>query len=218
MQQNILKSSNVVKIFLKYADGKGCERKETVKLRYMDQKSCYFAGQTIVNFTKPKWRTKAEIIIYTPDGIYSAVVILRDTEFSLNSMMYKLDIPKTWKFTQLRSGSRKKIELPVNIKFNDGLEINGITNDLSVGGFSVVSTQELSTIHRRFICTCSIQFSKEAIINFPDGILEADAVFIRQKMLKEGYEQGEQKLLCFKFKDLSADNAMILKNFLIKIE
>ena len=218
MQQNILKASNVTKIFLKYTDGKGYDRKEAVKLRYMDNKSCYFVGHVLANFTKPKWRAKAEIVIYTSDGIYSAVVILREVQFSLSNIMYKLDIPKSWKFTQLRSGTRKIFALPVRIKFNDELELSGETYDISVGGFSIISQQELSTIHTRFACTCSIQFPKDAIINFPDGILETDSMFVRQKSLKEGYDMEGQKLLCFKFKNLSPDNVMILKNFLMKID
>lgn len=218
MQQNILKASNVTKIFLKFTDGKNHKRKEAVKLRYMDNKSCYFAGQTVINFAKPRWRAKAEIIVYTPDGIYSSIVIIKEADFSLNNIMYKLDIPKTWKFTQLRSGSRKVVALPLKIKFNDGLEISGETYDLSIGGFSLLSSQELSTIHTRFACTCSIQFPKDAIINFPNGILETDTIYVRQKALEQGYNIEEQRLICFRFKNLSQDNAMILKNFLMKID
>jgi len=218
MQQNILKASNVTKIFLKFVDGKKCNRKEAVKLRYMDSKSCYFAGQTIINFAKPKWRAKAEIIVYTPDGVYSAVVIMRETDFSLNNILYKVDIPKIWKFTQLRAGSRKKVSLPISIKFNDGLEIKNETFDLSIGGFSILSNQELTTIHTRFACTCRIQFPNDAIINFPEGILETDAMYVRQKPIKDNYELRDYKMLCFRFKKLSADDTMIIKNFLMKIE
>ena len=218
MQQNILKASNVTKIFLKFTDGKKYNRKEAVKLRYMDNRSCYFAGQAIINFSKPKWRAKTEIIVYTPDGVYSTIVTIKETSYSLNNILYKVDIPKSWKFTQLRAGTRKEIALPINVKFNDGLEISGETYDLSTGGFSIISNQELSTIHTRFACICKIQFPKDAIINFPDGILETEALYVRQKPIKEGFDLEEYKMLCFKFKNLSADDTMILKNFLIKQE
>ena len=218
MQENILKTPNVTKIFFNYVDGAKYKRKEEVRVRYMDSKSCYFIGSTPSGFSKPKWRTKADIVVYTPEGIYTSTVIIRDTEFSLNNIFYKVDIPKSWKFTQLRAGTRKQVVLPVVIKFNDGLEIEAQTHDLSVGGFSFIGSQELATIHTRFACNCKIQFPTDAIINFPDGILETDAKFVRQKALKEGYNVDDNKLLCFRFINLSPDKSMILKNYLMKVE
>ena len=218
MQENILKTSNVTKIFLNYVDGGKFNRKEEVKLRYMDSKHCYFIGSIPRGFNKPKWRAKADVVVYTPDGIYTATVIIRDSEYSLNNIFYKVDIPKSWKFTQLRSGSRKQVELPLVLKFNDGLEIEAKTFDLAVGGFSFIGAQELSTVHTRFACNCQIQFPKDLILNFPDGLLQTDAKYVRQKAIKEGYNVDENKLLCFKFLNLSPDNMMILKNYLMKIE
>ena len=89
MQKNILKTSDVTKIYLNFTDGKNHRRREEVKLRYIDNKSCYFVGPTIINFTKPKWRAKTDIIVYTPDGVYSANVIIRETNFSLNNIFYR---------------------------------------------------------------------------------------------------------------------------------
>ena len=218
MQQNILKTSNITKIYLNYVDGKNYKRKEPVSVRYMDDKSCYFVGSTILNFSKPKWRTKAEIVVYTPDGIYNAVVIIRDVDFSLNNLFYKVDIPKTWNFVQLRKGTRKLVNLPVKLKFNDGVEISGETYDLSVGGFSLISETNLNTLQTRFACNCKIQFPNDLVMNFPDGILEVDSMYVRQKNLADSYATENQKLLCFKFLNLSADYNMIIKNFLMKIE
>lgn len=184
----------------------------------MDNKSCYFVGPTIMNFTKPKWRAKTDIIVYTPDGVYSANVIIRETDFSLNNIFYKVDIPKTWKFIQLRTGSRKQISLPIKIKFNDGLEIEGKTFDLSIGGFSFISNQNLSTVHTRFGCNCQIQFPQDTTINFPNGLLETDAKYVRSKAIVDSYELEGHKLLCFKFVNLSPDYTMILKHFLLKME
>ena len=42
MQQNILRESNVTKIYLIYVDN-GARKKMPVKLRFMDNKECYFA-------------------------------------------------------------------------------------------------------------------------------------------------------------------------------
>lgn len=218
MQKNILKTSDVTKIYLNFTDGKNHRRREEVKLRYIDNKSCYFVGPTIINFTKPKWRAKTDIIVYTPDGVYSANVIIRETNFSLNNIFYKVDIPKTWKFTQLRVGSRKNVKLPLKLKFNDGLELEAETLDLSVGGFSFITNQDLSTVHTRFACNCKMFFPKDMTINFPDGILEVDAKYVRQKNITDNYDLEGHKIVSFKFLELSPDYTMILKNFLMKIE
>ena len=218
MQQNVLYTSNVSKIFLVYVDGKKFRRKEEVKIHYIDNKNCYFAGQTLINFTKPKWRTKTDIIVYTPDGVYSAQVIIRDTEISLNNIFYKVDIPKSWKFTQLRSGSRKKVKLPVKIKFNDGLEIEDETFDLSVGGFSIISNQNLSTVNTRFNCDCQIKFPENMTKNFPNGLLETSAKYVRSKTITDSYEMEGHKLLCFRFINLSSECTMLLKHFLLHKE
>ena len=98
MQQNILRSSNVTKIYFVFTDGKGIERKENVTIKYMDKKNCYFVGKSINSFSKPKWRTKAKIIIYTPEGVYHTEEIIHDVTFSFQEMLYKVDVPKIWHF------------------------------------------------------------------------------------------------------------------------
>ena len=118
MQENILRNSNVTKLYIEFPDGKNYKRKELVAVKYIDNKSCYFSRPTPTSqFTKPKWRTKANIIVYTPDGVYKTTVIIRDVDFSLNGVLYQLDLPKNWEFKQLRAGSRKKVKLPLTIKF-----------------------------------------------------------------------------------------------------
>jgi hypothetical protein len=46
-------------------------------------------------------------------------------------------LPKIWNFKQLRSGSRKLVELPVKIKFSDNVEISTVTYDIAIGGISI---------------------------------------------------------------------------------
>jgi len=218
MTHKILKNPNILKIFLIFQDGKNNKRKESVKIKYIDEKHCYFTGESIQNFSKPKWRAKADIIIYTPNGTYSANVIIRDTSFSLKEMMYKLDIPKEWKHTQLRAGSRKAILLPIVITFSDDTEIQTETFDISVSGFSILDKQVLNSIQTRFPCSCSIQFPVSTIINFPEGILTTSAKYIREKPIIDNFELRDHKQLCFKFTALSPEESLILKNFLMSIE
>ena len=217
MQNNILKTSNITKVFLVYQDGKKNRKREPVKVRYLENKYCYFVGEPILNFSKPKWRAKADIVVYTPDGVYTANVIIRDVSFSLREMLYKLDLPKVWKYTQMRVGSRKVVNLPIKITFSDNETIETNTYDLSVGGFSVLDKHSLNTIQTRFECDCSITFPKDAIINFPDGILTTKTKFVRQKPITDDYELRDHSKLCFKFTNLTPDEQMILKHFLLKI-
>jgi hypothetical protein len=88
MQKNILNSPDISKIYLKFNDGKKNPRNELVKIRYVDKKSVYFAGQSIINFSKPGWRAKCEIVIYTPDGIYITNVIIQETIFSFQDLFF----------------------------------------------------------------------------------------------------------------------------------
>ena len=53
MQDNILKSVKIVKVFLDFNDGKGIHRREEVILRFMDNSQCVFAGPAPANFKKP---------------------------------------------------------------------------------------------------------------------------------------------------------------------
>lgn len=214
MQKDILRHPNIKKIVLKYTDGKNVSRIEEVKLRFIDKKTCLFIGRVLPNFVKPRWRAKAVISIYTSEGIYNSEVIIRGVEFAFAEITYELDIPKEWKFGQLRAGVRKNITLPLTLTFNDGLEIKARTVDLSIGGCSVVVSQDLSELHKKVDCKFKIAFPPELNVNFPDGVLEGNAIFVRGRVINDVDELKNAKVLCFKFKNLSPNKILILKNFL----
>lgn len=218
MQQNILKNSDITKIYFAYTDGKKNNRKENVQIRYMDTKSCYFVGPSIPNFSKPGWRAKAKIIVYTPEGVYQSEVIIRDITFTFQELMYKIDIPKIWSFKQLRTGTRKQVELPVKIKFSDGAEIETNTYDIAIGGVAIKSDKNLTTVHKSFPVECIISFPNDGYINFPDGKLIASAKYVRTKT-EQIDELGNLEVYhIFKFMSISADQSLILKNYLLKLD
>lgn len=217
MQQEILKSGLISKLIFLYQDGIGLKKKEQVTLKYMDSKYCYFQCLNTINFHKPKWRTKATIIAYTPEGVYESVVIIRDTSYSQNEILFEVDIPKNWSFQQMRAGSRKKVNLPVNIKFSDDVVIEAHTEDLSIGGLALVTNHKLTTVQKSFNADCTILFPKDLILNFPDGILKTDVKFVRQRFITDNYEQEGYSIVSFKFLKLTTDQAMILKSFLMKL-
>lgn len=216
MQNNILKDSNITKIFLFYIAPNGLKKKVNVKLRYMGDKECYFAGAVVPNFNKPKRKSPVEIFVYTTDGIYSADVKMLDTTVNLNEILYHVEIPKLWKFKQLRQGSRKRIELQGVLKFNDEHELKFKTYDFSIGGFSIFLSEKVSSLYQRFSCLATLEFPSDLIINFPDRKLVTEAKFVRSTEEIEG-EFGKT-FYALKFVSLTPDEKMILKNFLLKFE
>ncbi len=216
MQNNILRDSNITKIYLIYLDPKGLKKKVNVKLRYMGDKECYFAGDVVPNFNKPKRKSPVEIFVYTTDGIYKATVKLLDANLSLKEIMYQVEIPKQWNFTQLRQGSRKAVALPGSLKFNDGHEISFTTYDISVGGFSFLSEEAISIIYQRFSSICTLEFPQGLLMNYPDRKLVTEVKFVRNKENIEG-EFGKI-FYALKFVKLTDDEAMILKNYLLGLE
>ena len=214
MQHNILRDSNVTKIYLIYVHN-GARKKETVSLRFMDNKECYFAAPTPVKFDKPKKKIPAELNVFTTDGVYKTKVTLIDTNMSLREVLYEVSIPKVWDFIQLRSSSRKLVELPVSIKFNDGFTINATTYDLSLGGISYYTKDSVSSIYKKLSGILTLELPKDTLINFPDGKMTVETKFVREKSGDEDHF-GEQ-LVIFKFIGITPDDEMVLKNFLIKL-
>lgn len=205
MQQNILRDSNITKIYLIYVNN-GSKKKESVSLRFIDKKECYFAAPTPVKFDKPKKKIPAELNVYTTDGVYKTKVTLIDCNMSLREIMYEVSIPNSWDYIQLRASSRKLAALPVTIKFNDGFSINGV---------SFFSKETISSIYKRISGILTLELPKDTLINFPDGKMTVEAKFVREKSEIENHF-GEQ-LYIFKFVNISYDDENILKNFLIKL-
>lgn len=214
MQQNILKDSNITKIYLIYVEN-GSRKRISVSLRFMDNKECYFASSTIVNFQKPKKKIDAELNVYTSDGVYKTKVKLLDSNVSLRDIMFEVSVPKTWDYMQLRKSSRKIVELPLVIQFNDGYTLEAKSYDLSLGGISFFSKEEINSIYKKISGILSFELPKNTIINFPDGKLTTEAKFVRE--VKDIEFHFDEKLYIFKFLSVSPEDSEILKNFLIKL-
>ena len=214
MQQNILRDSNITKVYLLFVDG-GARKRLEVKLRFIDKTVCYFATPIPMNFSKPKKKIPAELNVYTSDGIYKTKITLIDCNASLREVLYEVSLPKIWDYIQLRSSTRVPIELPFSIKFNDGYEVTGHTCDLAVGGFSFFSTESIPSIYKKIMGILTLELPKDNIINFPDGKMIAETKFVREKSEIENHF-GET-LYIYKFLNLPQDGEMILKNYLIKI-
>ena len=213
MNDNILRTKDCVKIYINYVNDKGLSRKKQVTVRYVDLQTCYLAMPLPSVIERPKPKSKAGLVVYTTDGVYNSEVVIMGTEVTLNEFFYEVSLPKTWHYKQLRNGSRKDIELPLTLKFEDGFEIMATTTDLSVGGVSFKTTQRISTIYHKLKCEMIIQLPNDLLINCADGKLICNATFVR---LRENFNIDE-KIYAFRFLNLSKENSEVLQNYLMHL-
>ena len=212
MQHNILRESNVTKIYLIYVDN-GARKRVQVNLRFMDSKEAYFATPLPTGFKKPKRKIPAELKVYTTDGIYQSKVTLIDSNVSLSEVLYEVTVPLKWDFTQMRSSSRKEIELSLKIAYNDGFVIETKTHDLSLGGVSFISNKPFSSIYKKISGILTLELPKTAIINFPDGKMTVEAKFVRETAT----EVFGEMVYSYKFCGLKLEEEEVLKNFLLHL-
>ncbi len=213
MNTNIFRNTDITKIYLFYVDG-GIKVKTEVKMRFMDQKDGYFSATLPPNFKKPKRKISAELKVYTSDGVYQSNVTLIDTTTSINDVLYQISFPKKWELIQLRSGTRKHVELPFKIQYQDGYSLEGTTHDLAIGGISFINNLQMSSIYKKIPATITLEFPQNLIINFPDRKLETEVMFVRENK----YDNFDNKLYSYRFKSLSQDAIDIIKAFLIKLD
>lgn len=217
MQSNILKQSDVTTIQFQYVEN-GLRKRYKVRLRFMDTKECFFSTSMPGNFQKPKKKTPVEIKVFTPDGVYKTQVSIIDSTVSLGDVLFNVTIPANWSFIQMRQSTRKNVMLPMNIKFNDGYEINTETNDISMGGVSYLTREKMSSIYEKLNCIITIKMPDDLIINFPDKKLVAEAKFMRSKEHAGEYGSDGNNVVAFRFITLSAEQKEILKMFIMGLD
>ena len=141
-------------------------------------------------------------------------VTLLDSNMSLNEVMYEVSIPNKWDFVQLRSSSRKEVELPVEITFNDGFKITTNTHDISLGGISFVSKNSFNSIYKKISGILTLKLPQNTLINFSDGTMTTEAKFVRES---EPNDFGEI-IYSFKFCSVKPEDEEILKNYLLRLD
>ena len=214
MQQNILRESNVTSIYIVYEEH-GIKKKYPVRLRFMDQKECYFSLLERNDFQKPKRKTDAALYVYTTDGIYDTKIVIFDCEMNINETFIQVSVPKEWRYTQLRNSTRKLAEMPVNIKYNDGYEINTTSYDISLGGVSFLSNEEIPAIYRKLPATLTLKLPSGQIMNFENGEMKTEAQFVRGKEITVDYDN--YTIYVYKFKNVKEADADILKYFIMRL-
>jgi c-di-GMP-binding flagellar brake protein YcgR len=212
MNGNILRHGDITKMYLIYITPQTLKKKVEVKLRFSEKEEIYLTSSIPVNFTKPKERSSAEIIVYTTDGVYKTDVQLFDANIVLNDVMYKLKTPKSWNYIQLRNSSRKRIPLNGTLKYNDGKEITFETYDVALGGVSFYMNAQIQNIYQQLPGTVTINLPKEA----SGAKIETEGRIIRSKFGEEEYLG--QVFYVIRFASLTNEQIILLKQFLMSIE
>lgn len=214
MNSNILGNNNTSKIILSYTEH-GISKKLDLMLKFMDNKECYFSMTNNHDFIPPKNKTKAQLIVYTSDGIFVSNVSILSTEIYQNEIQLNVSIPKKYDYIQCRASSRIIHELPISIKFNDGFEIGSMTYDLSLGGVTFMYDNEMPSIYKRLTGVLNIQFPPDLVQSFSDGKLVTESKYIRTTKIED--LNSTKKLLAFKFVGMKNKDKETLKNYLIGI-
>lgn len=214
MQDNILLTKCAIKTVIEYTDGNGIEIKDTVKTHYVDNKNCYFVCNQPFGFKKPRWRTRAQITLYTPEGVYLSKVIIRGTDITGNNLTIETDIPKKWEYCQHRAGIRKKIGLPIKIDFADDFELETNIIELSVSGFTIYSNHNFTTSQTKFVSRCKIFFPENEVTEFENNILETNISYVRKKNI-DNFNIGDfLHSHSFKFIRMNNENSEKLKKYI----
>ena len=216
MQRNILRNSDIEKIYISYED-KISKKKFNVKLRFMDDKECYFAMAFFPEFVKPKRNTKAVISAYTEDGVYTSDVRINEATLSMDDLLFVVTLPKEWHFKQSRQSTRKLHELPYSIKFNDGFELKGTTYNISTGGISFVTTQTISSIYERIPGTLTLELSGNIIEAGELSNLNVEVRFVRKQINFDEFV-SDKILYVWKFSNISEQQQEFLKSYIICID
>ena len=209
MKKNVLANRDIVKIYLCFKDGRKRLRREQVNLRVYDSKYCYLDGSFIFDFAKPGWFAKAEIIVYTKSGTYSATERIKAIDFSLEKVMYIIALPKEWNYTQSRSGERKEISIPATITFGDGVPLETEIISLAQGGFSIILKEDFTSLHTKFPCDISFALNKK--------ILNMKAKYVRTQFILDDYELASYKKYSFKFINILPEQRSLLSSYLMTI-
>ena len=214
MQHNILKDSNLSSIYLIYTDSK--KHKIQVQFRFMDKNDCYLSASILQDYSQPKKNTVADLIAYTEEGVYETKVKFKDFIPSLNEVLYIVENPKNWRFIQLRNGTRKEYSMPGILKFNDGFEITGMTQDISTGGISFIYTEPIADVYKKVNGSISFTLPQPTFQSKEDShnnTITIEAKFLR--MLNLSYTKDN--CYVYKFLHISQDDVDKIKMFLISI-
>ena len=215
MRNNILRDPLVNNIFISYMDN-DIKRVIEVVFRFMDTKQIYFSAPRDKVLVKPKKKTSVDLKVYSIDGVYKSCVVVNDSQYSLDEVLFELSLPKLWEFNNLRSSSRNRVTLDINIKYNDGFEINTTTYDLALGGIAFYSKEKFPEMYEKFTAILTMKLPKEMWLQNPDGKFVIETAFVRMHKEDNDEKHFGEYLYCYKFINIPKDEQDLIRAFLIQ--
>ena len=210
MKYNILTETDILKIFLCYTSD-GIRKKIAVNINFTDDEECYLLSPILPNFKKPQQNIMAEIMVCMPNGVFKAQTSLIDVTVNINSIIYKLVLPKNWNFVQLRESTRVKTNFPFVIKYEDGFKINDFTYDVSLGGISFLTNKSINSIYKKLKALISIKVPLDTSNDPSIKNIECTCSFVREK---ENFAENKV-LLVYKLENLTETQITTIKGYLI---
>jgi len=215
MYVNVLREVSPSRIEMTYTDAAGKKTQE-VTMGYYDEKCCYFSLIINLNFLLPKVHSTAEIVFYSPNGVFKSTVKFISIEKTPGRVLFEVTVPQKWEFIQRRKYLRKVIPLPIKIKYDDGFEISTTVNDISAGGVGIFLKGNFSGIYQRLVADISIEFPEGSILHLPDHTVKTKANCIRVEENLPGHF-GE-KFIAYEFIDLDSEIVTGIRRFISMYE
>ena len=204
MPSKIFEINEIKDAYIKYAvDSRRYILK--VQLQYQDEKKILLETKNNLKTVVPK-NTTVTIIIHTTSGVFNATVKVLDIQYSINTLTYVVSSPSNWKYIQLRTSTRTKVNIPIKITFNDNFNINEVTYDISLNGVSFYSQTKLNDVYKKITGSVTLQLS--------DGnLISSNVKYIRDVQYIEEYDGTTKYLYVFRFIDINTINLKKIQTY-----
>jgi len=212
MEKNILKNKDILDVYLIYADGEKKLIESKANIQFVDEENntCYLISSLPLNMSKPKFKCNVKVVVYTKSGIYKSETKISDMSLSVANVVYNIDIPKHWKYVQMRYSERISIDAPIEITYNDGYKITGRITELSITGFSFVSEIMIPELYTKLRGIGSINLTGKNDSN----IISDEVKFVRK--VETEINTDRLNYYVYKFMNISDRNSFIIRNLVIE--
>ena len=204
MQQETFNLNKIKDVYVRYSVN-NIRYNLKVQLQCQEKTTMLLETKNNLKTVVPK-NIQAIIIVHTKSGVYNAAVKILDIQYSINTLTYVTSSPQKWNQVQLRTSIRSKINIPIQITFNDNFVINEVTNDISLNGVSFYMNTILNGIYKKITGSASIQLPNKSFIN-------TKVKYIRDIQYVEDYEESTKYLYVFKFMDIDVLDTKKIQNY-----
>lgn len=202
MFNDFFNNNEIIKISLKYTINNNL-KKIFVDLFFEDSKLLYFtpSNGSVSLSDKISKKINAELVVYTQNGLFVANVVIKESNYSIDSgYQYIIVPPKKFDFIQLRLSNRENFVVPIKLMLEDEIIVDTVSLDFSTNGVAFLINNPLAPVYKKFPCNMQI--------NLFDLTLDLTVKYVREMRDLESF--GDNILCAFKFLNLTCENKKIL--------